>query len=50
MDGGGLDRASFAMPEYVRSISQGRLKRRLGAAATTTVSAVDGWLRRIAGL
>jgi mRNA interferase MazF len=50
VDGGGLDRASFAMPEYVRSISQGRLKRRLGAAATTTVTAVDGWLRRIAGL
>ncbi len=50
VEAGGLDRASFAMPEYVRSISQRRLSRRLGAAPTATVDAVDDWLRRITAL
>jgi mRNA interferase MazF len=46
---GGLDRASFAMPEYVRSISQRRLRQRLGETDAATASAVDDWLRRIIG-
>jgi mRNA interferase MazF len=50
VDAGELERASFAMPEYVRSVSQRRLRRRLGTAAPATVTAVDDWLRRIAGL
>lgn len=37
---GGLDRASFAMPEMIRSISTGRLRRRLGSAPTDAVDAV----------
>lgn len=48
--GGGLDRTSFAMPEYLRSIAQRRLVRRLGVAGGDTVGDVDDWLRRIAGL
>jgi mRNA interferase MazF len=48
--GGGLDRPSFAMPEYVRSVAQRRLQRRLGAAEPSTVTAVDEWLRRLTGL
>lgn len=48
--GGGLDRRSFAMPEYVRSVTQQRLRRRLGAAAAETVTLVDEWLRRITAL
>lgn len=48
--GGGLDRPSFAMPEYVRSIVQRRLRRRLGTAEPASVAAVADWLRRIAGL
>jgi mRNA interferase MazF len=48
--GGGLDRRSFAIPEYVRSIAQARLRRRLGAAEQAGVIAVDEWLRRITGL
>jgi mRNA interferase MazF len=48
--GGGLDRTSFAMPEYLRSIVQRRLVRRLGAAGASTLGEVDDWLRRIAGL
>jgi len=48
--GGSLDRPSFAMPEYVRSIVQRRLRRRLGAAEPASVAAVADWLRRIAGL
>lgn len=47
---GGLDRASYAMPEYVRSIAQRRLQRRLGATGASTLEEVDGWLRRINGL
>ena len=46
----GLDRASFAMPEYVRSISQRRLRRRLGAAQHATLGELDDWLRRITAL
>lgn len=46
----GLDRASFAMPEYVRSIVQRRLHRRLGAADAQTVGQVTDWLRRLTGL
>jgi mRNA interferase MazF len=50
ISGGGLGRPSFAMPEYVRSIGQRRLQRRLGRADQATVAAVDAWLRRIMGL
>lgn len=48
--GGGLDRPSFAMPEYLRSIVQARLRRRLGVVEPTSVAAVADWVRRIAGL
>ncbi len=48
--GGGLDRPSFAMPEYVRSITQRRLTTRLGTAAPASVDSVDDWLRRITAL
>jgi mRNA interferase MazF len=48
--GGGLDRPSFAMPEYVRSITQRRLQRCLGSAGTSTLATVDDWLRRLTGL
>ena len=48
--GGGLDRRSFAMPEYVRSVGQRRLQRRLGSADQATLTAVDDWLRRLTGL
>lgn len=47
--GGGLDRPSFAMPEYLRSVTQRRLQRRLGAVEDSTVGAVDDWLRRLMG-
>lgn len=48
--GGGLDRPSFVMPEYVRSVGQRRLQRRLGAAEHSTLTTVDDWLRRLTGL
>lgn len=48
--GGGLDRPSFAMPEYLRSVAQRRLHRRLGAVEHSTLTAVDDWLRRLTGL
>ncbi len=48
--GAGLDRPSFAMPEYVRSISQRRLQRLLGSTAPSTLTTVDDWLRRLTGL
>ncbi len=48
--GGGLDKPSFAMPEYVRSVAQRRLQRRLGAAEPSTLTTVDDWLRRLTGL
>src|SRR5450759_3099373 len=48
--GGGLDRPSFAMPEYLRSIAQRRLQRRLGTADASTLATVDYWLRRLTGL
>lgn len=47
---GGLDRASFAMPEYARSIAQRRLRHPLGIADASTVTDVGDWLRRIIGL
>jgi mRNA interferase MazF len=50
MAAGGLERPSFAMPEYVRSIGQRRLRRPLGHAERPAVAAVDDWLRRITGL
>lgn len=50
IDGGGLDRRSFAMPEYVRSVTQRRLRQRLGAADHQAVTSVDEWLRRITAL
>ena len=48
--GGGLDRPSFAMPEYVRSVAQLRLQRRLGATEHSTLATIDDWLRRLMGL
>jgi mRNA interferase MazF len=48
--GGGLERTSFAMPEYVRSITQRLPRQRLGAAERQTVALVDDWLRRITAL
>lgn len=48
--GDGLERVSYAMPEYVRSISQRRLRRRLGAAKHDTLGEIDDWLRRITAL
>lgn len=48
--GGGLDRPSFVMPEYLRSIAQRRLRRRLGVADAATMAAIDDWLRRLTGL
>jgi mRNA interferase MazF len=48
--GGGLDRPSFVMPEYVRSISQRRLRHRMGRTELLTMGAVDEWLRRINSL
>lgn len=48
--GGGLDRPSFAMPEYLRSVAQRRLQRRLGTAEASTLAIVDDWLRRLTGL
>lgn len=50
VSGAGLDRPSFAMPEYLRSIAQRRLRRRLGSTDTATLAAVDDWLRRLTGL
>ncbi|MHB1534127.1 MAG: type II toxin-antitoxin system PemK/MazF family toxin [Acidimicrobiales bacterium] len=50
VEGGALDRPSFAMPEYVRSVAQRRLQRRLGAADHSTLTTVDDWLRRLTGL
>jgi len=50
VEGGGLDRPSFAMPEYVRSVAQRRLQRRLGAADQSTLTGIDEWLRRLIGL
>ena len=50
VEGRGLDRPSFAMPEYVRAVAQRRLQRRLGAADRSTVTSVDYWLRRLTGL
>lgn len=41
---------SFAMPEYLRSIAQRRLRRHLGTAEAATLTAVDDWLRRLTGL
>lgn len=48
--GEGLDRVSFAMPEYVRSITRRRLRRHLGEANAETVDQVTDWLRRLIGL
>lgn len=45
-----LDRPSFAMPEYLRSISQRRLQRRLGTTEASTLATVDDWLRRLTAL
>lgn len=48
--GSGLDRRSFAMPEYVRSIVQRRLIRRLGTAHPEGLGQVTDWLRRLTGI
>jgi mRNA interferase MazF len=46
----GLDRTSFAMPEYVRSIVQRRLRQRLGEADAEAIHQVTDWLRRLTGI
>lgn len=48
--GGGLNRISFAMPEKVRSISIGRLQRRLGHVSPDTVEAVAKRVGLLVGL
>ncbi|MGH3873646.1 MAG: type II toxin-antitoxin system PemK/MazF family toxin [Pseudonocardiaceae bacterium] len=48
--GGGMERPSFAMPEYLRSITQRRLQRCLGTAEASTLATVDDWFRRLTGL
>jgi|SRR5580704_10511860 mRNA interferase MazF len=48
--GAGLDRTSLAMPEYLRSVAQRRLRRCLGTADRSTLTTVDDWLRRLTGL
>lgn len=50
VEGGGLDRESFTMPEYLRSVVQARLRRRLGVAEAASVAEVAEWVRRITGL
>lgn len=50
VQGGGLERTSFAMPEYVRSVTQRRLRQRVGTADRQTVTLLDDWLRRITAL
>jgi mRNA interferase MazF len=47
---GGLDRVSFAMPEKVRSVSTGRLERRIGYASPDTVQAVSNRVGILVGL
>lgn len=45
-----LEHVSFAMPEYMRSVSQQRLRRSLGQASPTTMNELSDWLRRILAL
>ncbi len=47
---GGLAKVSFAMPEMIRSISTGRLLRRLGRASPDTVETVARRVGILAGL
>jgi mRNA interferase MazF len=47
--GPGLARPSFAMPEYARSVTQGRLSQWLGTADGDTLGRVTDWLRRMTG-
>jgi mRNA interferase MazF len=47
---GGLDHASLAMGEQLRSLSQERLERRLGRVAPRTLAAVEAVLRRLLSL
>lgn len=47
---GGLEKASFAMPEKVRSLSAERFGRRLGHASPDTVQAVAGRVGILIGL
>jgi len=47
---GGLTRASFALPEMVRSISMDRLHRRLGYTSTDTLEAVAKHVGILIGL
>ncbi|MDI2131491.1 type II toxin-antitoxin system PemK/MazF family toxin [Yinghuangia seranimata] len=46
---GGLDRESWAMPEYLRAITQRRISRRIAQAEESTIEAVQGWVDRILG-
>jgi mRNA interferase MazF len=46
---GGLDRPSWAMPEYVRSITQRRISRVLAQADDDTVAAVRDWVGHLLG-
>lgn len=48
--GDGLDRESFAMPEYLRSVVQVRLRHRLGVAEAASLAEVADWARRVTAL
>lgn len=50
IDVAGLDRTSYAMPEYLRSIAQRRLDRRLATIDATALGQVEDWPRRMTGL
>lgn len=50
VDDGGLHMASFAMPEYQRSLSTRRFIRRIGTADPATVATVRERIRRFVGL
>ncbi len=47
---GGLSRASFAKSEDVRSVSSGRLVRRMGVVSAETMGAVEDGLRVLLNL
>lgn len=47
---GGLDRASWAMTEAIRSVSTRRFARLIGNASNDTLGAVERWVRLWFGL
>ncbi|UGQ10078.1 type II toxin-antitoxin system PemK/MazF family toxin [Yinghuangia sp. ASG 101] len=46
---GGLDRPSWAMPEYMRSVTQRRIARLIAQADEATLLSVRVWVDRILG-